>query len=152
MRSAAGCRPGKTWSPKRIGRASAASALHMDGARLWESGPFYDRPYAEIAGLFDSVYVSFYKGLAGITGAILAGTRDFIAEARVWQRRQGGNLFHMYPYVLTARRGLEQRLPRMAEYHRKALEIAACAFSDSRDRGHPQPAAYSYDARLPERG
>jgi threonine aldolase len=96
----------------------------MDGARLWESGPFYDRPYQEIAGLFDSVYVSFYKGLAGMTGAILSGTRDFIAEARIWQRRHGGNLFRMYPYVLTARRGLEQRLPRMADYHRKALEIA----------------------------
>lgn len=99
-------------------------SLHMDGARLWESGPFYDRPYHEIAGLFDSVYVSFYKGLAGMTGAILAGNEDFIAEARVWQRRHGGNLFRLYPYVLTARRGLEQRLPRMAEYHRKALEIA----------------------------
>src|ERR1700682_1614959 len=28
-------------------------AVHMDGARLWESGPFYERSYAEIAGLFD---------------------------------------------------------------------------------------------------
>ena len=35
------------------------AAVHMDGARLWESAPFYDRPYAEVAGLFDTVYVSF---------------------------------------------------------------------------------------------
>jgi threonine aldolase len=35
-------------------------ALHMDGARLWESAPFYARTYAEICDLFDSVYVSFY--------------------------------------------------------------------------------------------
>lgn len=103
--------------------------LHMDGARLWESGPFYGRPYSEIAGLFDSVYVSFYKGLAGMTGAILSGPRDFIADARVWLRRQGGNLFHMYPYVLTARRGLELRLPRMTDYHCKALEIAGALSS-----------------------
>ena len=26
----------------------------MDGARLWESGPYYARPYAEIAALFDT--------------------------------------------------------------------------------------------------
>ncbi len=39
--------------------------IHLDGARLWESQPFYDRPHAEIAGLFDSVYVSFYKGWVG---------------------------------------------------------------------------------------
>jgi len=35
--------------------------LHVDGARIWESQPFYDRPFAEIAGLADSMYVSFYK-------------------------------------------------------------------------------------------
>lgn len=103
--------------------------LHMDGARLWESAPFYGRPYHEIAGLFDSVYVSFYKGLAGITGCILAGTQDFIAEARVWQRRHGGRLVRMYPFVLAARRGLEQRLPHMGEYHRHALGIAAALSS-----------------------
>ncbi|MBN1963546.1 MAG: threonine aldolase, partial [Anaerolineae bacterium] len=88
--------------------------LHMDGARLWECGPFYARPYAEIAALFDSVYVSFYKTLGGITGAALAGPEDVIAEAKVWQRRHGGNLIRLYPYVLSAQYGLEHRLPRMA--------------------------------------
>src|SRR5262249_27327174 len=48
-----------------------AIPLHMDGARLWESQPFYGRSYAEIAALFDSVYVSFYKSLGGIAGSIL---------------------------------------------------------------------------------
>ncbi len=101
------------------------SATHMDGARLWESGPYYGRPYAEIAALFDSVYVSFYKGLGGLTGAALAGPADVIAEARVWQHRQGGRLLQMFPYVLSARLGLEQRLGRMADYHRRAVEIAS---------------------------
>src|SRR5205823_1949079 len=98
---------------------------HMDGARLWESGPFYGRDYAEIAALFDSVYVSFYKGLGGLAGSILAGPADVIAEARVWQRRHGGNLVQLYPYVLTARQGLGERLPSMGAYHAKAREIAA---------------------------
>jgi threonine aldolase len=35
--------------------------LHLDGARLWECGPAFARPYAEIGQLFDTVYVSFYK-------------------------------------------------------------------------------------------
>jgi threonine aldolase len=39
------------------------AAFHVDGARLWEAQPFYGRGLAEIAGLADSVYVSFYKGL-----------------------------------------------------------------------------------------
>ncbi len=99
-------------------------AVHMDGARLWECGPFYNRPYAEIAGLFDTVYVSFYKGLRGITGAVLTGPGDFIKEARVWQRRYGGNLKSMWPYVLSARAGLRRHLPRMPLYAAKACEVA----------------------------
>lgn len=99
--------------------------LHMDGARLWESQPFYGRSYAAIASLFDTVYVSFYKSLGAIAGAVLAGSVEVIAEARVWQRRHGGNLFHLYPYVLAAQKRLNERLERMATYHNKAQEIAA---------------------------
>jgi threonine aldolase len=98
----------------------------MDGARLWESGPFYaPRSYAEIAALFDTVYVSFYKGLAGLAGAALAGPAGVIDEARVWKLRHGGNLIRLYPYVVAARKGLDEKLPRMAAYHEKAVEIAA---------------------------
>ncbi len=99
--------------------------LHMDGARLWECLPFYGRSYGEIAGLFDTVYVSFYKGLRGISGAMLTGPMDFIREGRVWQKRHGGVLKSLWPFVLAARQGFTQKLPRMGPYHEKALEIAA---------------------------
>lgn len=99
--------------------------LHLDGARLWESGPFYGRSYAEIAGLFGSVYVSFYKGLGALAGAALAGPADFIAEARVWRRRHGGALPALYPYVLSAKLGLAARLDKMGAYHARAIAIAA---------------------------
>lgn len=99
--------------------------LHMDGARLWECQPYYERSCSDIAELFDSVYVSLYKGLGGISGAALAGPAEMIAEARLWLRRHGGNLIRLYPYVLSAQIGLERHLPRMAEYHQKALCIAA---------------------------
>lgn len=102
-----------------------AAACHMDGARLWESQPFYGRPLPEIAALFDSVYVSFYKGLGGIAGAALAGTASFVAEARTWRRRLGGTLVEQWPMLLAAARGLELQLPRMAEYRERALELAA---------------------------
>jgi threonine aldolase len=99
-------------------------ALHLDGARLWETKPFYGRSYAEIAGLFDSVYVSFYKGLGGIAGCALAGPKSFIAEARVWQRRHGGTLVQQYPYVLSAQAGMRERLGRMDRYVARAIEVA----------------------------
>jgi threonine aldolase len=100
-------------------------ALHMDGARLWESAPYYGRDLAEIAALFDTVYVSFYKGLGGLAGSALAGSADVIGEARVWQRRHGGNLIRLYPYVVSARLGLEEKLPKMPVYHERAKELAA---------------------------
>jgi threonine aldolase len=100
-------------------------ALHMDGARLWEAQPFYGRPHAEIAALFDSVYVSFYKGLGGIAGAALAGDAALVAEARVWQRRQGGNLPTLHPFVVAAEVALDKRLDRMAAYAEHARRVAS---------------------------
>ncbi len=98
--------------------------LHLDGARLWECAPYYQRTYAEIAALFDTVYVSFYKGLAGIAGCCLAGPADVIAEAKVWQVRHGGQLFATYPYLLAALHGLDTKLPLMPAFYTKAQEIA----------------------------
>jgi threonine aldolase len=100
-------------------------ALHMDGARLWEAQPFYDRPHAEIAALFDSVYVSFYKGLGGIAGAALAGDAALIAEARVWQRRHGGNLVTLHPFVVAAELALDERLERLPVHAAHARALAA---------------------------
>jgi threonine aldolase len=96
--------------------------LHLDGARLWECAAWAS--YPDICALFDSVYVSFYKGLDGVAGAMLLGSEDFIAEARVWQRRLGGNLIHMWPLVASARRGLRERLPKMSTYVARARDVA----------------------------
>lgn len=64
--------------------------------------PFYGRPHAEIADLFDTVYVSFYKGLGGIGGCALAGPEDDIEQARVWRTRHGGLMFSLWPYAADA--------------------------------------------------
>ena len=99
------------------------AALHLDGARLWQCGPFYERGLDEIAGLFDTVYVSFYKDLAAPAGAALAGPKDLIDEARVWQVRHGGRLFTAYPFLIAAEQGLDELLPRMPEFVARAREL-----------------------------
>ena len=101
------------------------AAVHLDGARLWESGPFYGRPLSEVAGLFDSVYVSFYKGLGGLAGSMLLGDDDVVAEARLWRRRHGGTLFKLWPYAAAGLAGLRLRLPKMGAYVAHAQAIAA---------------------------
>jgi threonine aldolase len=101
-----------------------AIPLHMDGARLWESRAFYGRPHAEIAEGFASVYVSAYKGLGGIAGAVLAGDEDFIAEARIWRRRMGGTLVQQSPMIASAAMRLDVRLAQMDACYARAVGLA----------------------------
>jgi len=101
------------------------AAVHLDGARLWECGPFYDRPLAKIAALFDTVYVSFYKGMGGVAGGMLLGPEDVVAEAREWRHRHGGTLYNLWPYAAPALAGLRLRLPRINDAYEHARAIAA---------------------------
>jgi threonine aldolase len=99
-------------------------ALHADGARLWETQAHYDRPLDEIADLFDSVYVSLYKGLGALAGAVVATDDDTAAELRLWRTRMGGTLMRMTPYALGGLLGLRDQLPRMGEYLAWARALA----------------------------
>jgi threonine aldolase len=101
------------------------AVVHFDGARLWECTVHFGRPLAEIAGLADSVYVSFYKSLKGYGGAALAGPRTLVEEAKAWRHRYGGQLFQQFPTVLSALAGLERELPRLPEYVAHARVVAA---------------------------
>lgn len=100
--------------------------LHMDGARLWQCRPHFEqRSFAEIAAGFSSVYVSMYKDIGGMAGALLAGEADFIANARLWQRRMGGNLVQQTAFVASALMRFEERLAMLDACHRRAVDLAA---------------------------
>jgi threonine aldolase len=101
------------------------AAVHMDGARLWESAAGYGRGHAEIAALFDTVYVSFYKGIGALPGCCVAGPEDVIGEVREWRRRMGGTLHGMWPGAASALTCLERRLPRFPGYLEHARAIAS---------------------------
>ncbi|MER7778289.1 beta-eliminating lyase-related protein [Streptomyces sp. NPDC096191] len=101
------------------------AVVHFDGARLWETTVHFGRPLPEIAGLADSVYVSFYKSLGGFGGAALAGPRTLVEEARAWRHRYGGALFQQFPTALSALAGLERTLPRLPEQVAHARVVAA---------------------------
>ncbi|NHN54411.1 threonine aldolase [Calidifontibacter sp. DB0510] len=111
--------------------------FHLDGARLWESAPHFARSLDEIAGLADSVYVSFYKGLGGLSGAALAGDADFVRESRLWRRRLGGTVWTAAPHALSALQGLDEVLPLMPRLHEFAQSLAE-AFRASGLRVHPE--------------
>ena len=98
--------------------------LHMDGARLLECCPYYGKTAKELADLFDSVYISFYKGINGIAGAVLAGDKDFTEESKIWKRRHGGDLISLYPYILAADYNYELRKNAFQDYYEGARLLA----------------------------
>jgi len=97
---------------------------HCDGARLVEAAAGYGHESVkETAKPFTSVYISFYKGLGSISGAMLLGDSDFIAEARIWLRKFGGNLYTVLPYAISSWAGFcnFQREENVFEYRRDKL-------------------------------
>jgi threonine aldolase len=131
MREIGGQNPG--WEEldaiKRHVRGRGAH-LHMDGARLWECAAAYGKPVAGIADGFDSAYVSLYKGIGGLGGAMLAGRRSFVDRAAEWFRREGGNVIHRTPYWVAAAMQFDARLAAMPAYFDRTrwLYDVLCAF------------------------
>lgn len=105
------------------------AVVHIDGARLWETTVHFDRTLPEIVELADSVYVSFYKSLGGISGAALAGSASLVSEARVWRHRYGGQVFRQFPAALSALAGLDRELPKLPSYVAQAGVVASAMAS-----------------------
>ncbi|NEB74955.1 threonine aldolase, partial [Streptomyces sp. SID14478] len=132
------------------------AVVHFDGARLWECTTHFGRPLSEIAALADSVYVSFYKSLGGISGAVLAGPRTLIDEARTWRHRYGGQVFQQFPAAVAALSGLERELPRLPEYVAHARVVAQALHEGLVEAGvawfrvHPEaPHTHQFQVWLP---
>lgn len=126
IREVGGKLPSRAELDALIGEAKRRSIpLHLDGARLWECQPFYGEPYDAICRGFSSCYVSFYKGIGALPGAMLLGPADFIAEATIWQRRSGGNPYTLTPQAASAAMQLDERLAHMRGYRERALSFAS---------------------------
>ncbi len=98
--------------------------IHLDGARILEILPFYGDRAKEIFTMFDSIYMSYYKGLSGISGSILVGSKDHIDQAKLWRKRYGGTICHMYPYILSAKKAFSENKDKMHDYWLFAIEYA----------------------------
>ncbi|MGW2656322.1 threonine aldolase family protein [Streptomyces sp. NPDC001478] len=132
------------------------AVVHFDGARLWECTSRFGRGLPEIAALADSVYVSFYKTLGGISGAALAGSASLIEEARAWRHRYGGQIFQQFPAALSALSGLDRELPALPSYVAHARTVAEALAEGFAQAGtgwfrvHPEePHTHQFQVWLP---
>ena len=67
----------------------------------------------------------FYKGVDALSGAMLLDSTDLIAQAAVWQRRQGGTLYAALSNIISARSRLMPQLAKMDGYRAQGTQVAA---------------------------
>jgi len=98
-------------------------ALHLDGARMANAAVALGVPLESIGRLFDSVSLCLSKGLGAPVGSVLAGSREFIAEARRWRKVTGGGMRQAGVLAAAALLALEN-VERLAEDHDNATRLA----------------------------
>jgi threonine aldolase len=98
---------------------------HMDGARLWNAAAALGVTEASLAKGFDSVMCCFSKGLRAPVGSAVAGTKEFIDEARRARKLFGGGMRQAGVIAAAALVGLEEERGRLVEDHARAKRLAA---------------------------
>jgi threonine aldolase len=98
--------------------------VHLDGARLFNAAVALGRDVREFTRYTDSVQVCLSKGLSAPVGSILAGSREFIAEARWWRKKLGGGMRQAGYLAAAGILALTDMVERLAEDHRRAALLA----------------------------
>jgi threonine aldolase len=101
----------------------AGLATHLDGARLLNAQVATGISAADYARGFDSAWIAFTKGLGCPVGAVLAGSRDFVAEAWLLKRRWGGAMRQTGVLTAMCLYALDHHVARLAEDHALAQSI-----------------------------
>ena len=107
-------------------------AMHLDGARIWNAHVASGVAFAEFGKHFDTISVCLSKGLGAPVGSISLGSKDVIAQARIWRKRYGAGMRQVGLLAAAGHYALDHNIERLAEDHLRARKIAtALAAHDS---------------------
>ena len=120
---------GRVWPLDAVREVVAAAraaglATHMDGARLMNAVVASGVPARAFAEGIDSVWIDFSKGLGCPVGAMLAGSREFVAEAWRLKQRWGGAMRQAGVLGAAALHALDHHVERLADDHANARLLA----------------------------
>ncbi len=120
---------GAVWPVEELEAIAAAArelglAVHLDGARLMNAAVALGIPAAAIASLADTATLCLSKGLACPLGAVLAGSVELMARARVEKHRFGGAMRQAGIVAAAGLYALEHNVDRLAEDHIRARRLA----------------------------
>lgn len=98
--------------------------VHLDGARLMNAVVASGADAAAIGGLFDTVTLCLSKGLGCPLGALIAGSGELMAKARVEKHRFGGAMRQAGIVAAAGIHALDHNVERLADDHRRARRLA----------------------------
>lgn len=98
--------------------------VHMDGARIFNAAAALGTSVADLTRNCDSVQFCLSKALGAPVGSVLVGSRDFIAEARVWRKRLGGGMRQVGILAAAGMIALEDGPKRLHDDHANAKALA----------------------------
>jgi threonine aldolase len=97
---------------------------HLDGARLMNAVVASGVPARDWASGFDTAWIDFTKGLGAPVGAVLAGSRELIAEAWRWKQMLGGAMRQSGMMAAGCLYALDHHVQRLREDHEHARLLA----------------------------
>ena len=98
--------------------------VHLDGARLMNAVVASGVSAAQIGGLFDTVTLCLSKGLGAPLGALIAGSRELMFNARMEKHRFGGAMRQAGIVAAAGLYALDHNVERLAEDHAHARTLA----------------------------
>ena len=100
------------------------TALHLDGARLWNAHVATGEPLAAYGALVDVAAVCLSKGLGAPVGSLVVGSAAAMSEARVRRKRLGGGMRQVGVLAAAGLHALDHHVERLAEDHAHARLLA----------------------------
>ncbi len=103
---------------------AAGVPVHLDGARIFNAAVVLGKSVREIVEPVDSVAFCLSKGLGAPVGTMLAGSADFIAEAREIRKALGGGMRQAGVLAAAGLVALEESPPKIPAAHANAKYLA----------------------------
>ncbi len=105
--------------------AAKGLRLHLDGARLFNALVETGETPEEVGREFDSISLCLSKGLGAPVGSLLAGSADFIRQARRLRKALGGGMRQAGYLAAAGIYALDHHVERLREDNAHARQIGA---------------------------
>jgi threonine aldolase len=123
-------RSGRVIGPRYMADAASLAgdyglAVHLDGARIFNASIALDLPVTDLVKDVDSISFCLSKGLSCPVGSVVAGTAEFVQQARKNRRMVGGAMRQVGVLAAAGLVALDTMVDRLKDDHDNARRLAS---------------------------